>query len=85
MEVRHLYLRGFQIEIKQRLTTDVGDINSFSNFALNNCHDLLNTKQSLIVAFDKQADRTKKNYRMHLTPSIYADTWLLHQEYPFRG
>ncbi|KAJ9543570.1 hypothetical protein OSB04_023277 [Centaurea solstitialis] len=70
---------------KDRLNIHVGDINSFHNRALKKSEDLMRQNQSIAVAFHKQNDMAKNEYRIRLNVSIDVARYLLNGELPFRG
>ncbi|KAI3673345.1 hypothetical protein L6452_39463 [Arctium lappa] len=69
----------------ERLAIHVGDINSCHNRALKKWEDLMRQNQSIAVAFHKQNDIVKNEYRIRLNASIDAARFLLNSALPFRG
>ncbi|KAJ9557377.1 hypothetical protein OSB04_011991 [Centaurea solstitialis] len=69
----------------ERLVMHVGDIKSFHNRALKQCDDLMRQNQSIAVAFHKQNNIVKNEYRIRLNASIDATRFLLNSALPFRG
>ncbi|XP_019260033.1 PREDICTED: zinc finger MYM-type protein 1-like [Nicotiana attenuata] len=63
----------------------VGLPNSIHNKANRNCDDLMQQKQSIIAAFDKQSDQTKREYWLRLNASVDVVRILLTQGFAFRG
>ncbi|KAK9064773.1 hypothetical protein SSX86_016155 [Deinandra increscens subsp. villosa] len=70
---------------KDRFTSHVGDINSFHNKACKKGEDLRKAEQSIHVAFEKQTDKQKKEYKIRLSTSIILIKALLKGGLPFRG
>ncbi|KAJ9536774.1 hypothetical protein OSB04_un000078 [Centaurea solstitialis] len=69
---------------KEKLSLHVGEVNSFHNFAQQRCEALLQQKQSIPVAFHKQTEKEKVEYRMRLNASIDVCRLLLKFGLPFR-
>ncbi|KAL3621606.1 hypothetical protein CASFOL_036518 [Castilleja foliolosa] len=69
----------------KRFETHVGDINSFYNRAREKGEDLLKQAQSIHVAFVKQSDKQKKEYKLRLSSSVILAKVLLNGVLPFRG
>ncbi|KAC9910475.1 hypothetical protein E3N88_45093 [Mikania micrantha] len=69
----------------KRFDVHVGDCNSFHNKSLKKGSDLLKEAQSIHVAFDKQTEKQKKEYRIRLGISVKVARGLLNGGLPFRG
>ncbi|KAI3516753.1 hypothetical protein L1887_15762 [Cichorium endivia] len=69
----------------ERLLSHVGAVNSFHNKALKKCEDLVKQRQSISVAFHKQSESAKKDYRIRLNASVEVCRHLLNSALPFRG
>ncbi|XP_071714926.1 uncharacterized protein [Rutidosis leptorrhynchoides] len=70
---------------KYRFDVYKGDVNSFHNSAHQKCEDLMKPKQSIVVAFHRQSDIEKQEYRVRLQGSIDAVRYLMHNALPFHG
>jgi hypothetical protein len=70
---------------KERLSLHVGEVNNIHNQAQRKCEALVQQKQSIAVAFHKQTEKEKIEYRMRLNASIDVCRLLLKFGLPFRG
>jgi len=70
---------------KSKLDEYVGGPNNIHNQAKRKCDDLMQQRQSIRVAFDKQSDQIKIEYWTHLNASINVIRLLLNQGFSLRG
>ncbi|XP_058783055.1 uncharacterized protein LOC131657706 [Vicia villosa] len=70
---------------KDRLNVHVGGPNSAHNQAWRKCNALMNQKQHIEVAINKQSDLIKREYRIHLTAIVDCIRLLLKLGLAFRG
>ncbi|XP_071729131.1 uncharacterized protein [Rutidosis leptorrhynchoides] len=77
---------GFNSRKKtERLNDHVGHVNSFHNKALQKCESLKKPNESIVNAFHKQDEKSKKENRMRLSATISACRYCLKGALPFRG
>ena len=69
---------------KDRFDVHVGGPNSAHNLSWSKCQSLLNQNQHIEVAFFKQSEKMKAEYRTRLLASIDCARFLLHQGLAFR-
>ncbi|CAK8537303.1 unnamed protein product [Lathyrus sativus] len=70
---------------KDRLNVHVGGPNSAQNQAWRKCNALMNQKQHIEVAINKQSDLIKREYHIHLTAIVDCIGLLLKLGLAFRG
>ncbi|PNX72121.1 zinc finger MYM-type protein 1-like [Trifolium pratense] len=70
---------------KERLNIHVGGPNSAHNHAWRKCNALMNQKQHIEVAINKQSDLIKREYRIHLTATVDCIRLILKLGIAFRG
>ncbi|CAO2831922.1 unnamed protein product [Amaranthus hypochondriacus] len=69
----------------KRLDKHIGGPNSIHNQCVKRCEDLMMQKQSIQVAFHRQSDQAKVEYRNRLNASVDIARLILYSGLPFRG
>ena len=59
--------------------------NSAHNIALKKCQDLMNQKQHIQVAYARQSNEARRDYRIKLIATVDCIRFLLRQGFAFRG
>ncbi|XP_071726935.1 uncharacterized protein [Rutidosis leptorrhynchoides] len=72
-------------KMTERLKDHVGHVNSFHNKALQKRESLKKPNESIVNAFHKQDEKSKKENRMRLSATISACRYCLKGALPFRG
>ncbi|XP_052621086.1 uncharacterized protein LOC111877426 [Lactuca sativa] len=80
----HFVKNGFNTWNK-RTNLDLHNDGSPHNMAIQKCQNLMNQRQSIATAFDKQTDLMKTNQCIRLNASIDCARFLVRQALPFRG
>nr|KAJ0207608.1 hypothetical protein LSAT_V11C500250120 [Lactuca sativa] len=80
----HFVKNGFNTWNK-RTSLNHHEDGSPHNMAIQKCQNLMNQRQSIATAFDKQTDLIKTNQRIRLNASIDCIRFLLRQGLAFRG
>ena len=70
---------------KERFQIHVGGPNSAHNENWRKCQNLMNQKQHIEVAYSKQSNQARKEYRVRLTAAVDCVRFLLRQGLAFRG
>ncbi|KAG5581241.1 hypothetical protein H5410_051868 [Solanum commersonii] len=69
----------------EKFKKHVGKVNSIHHKCFNRMQDLINQRQSIQSSFDKQSEKARSDYRMHLNASIDVARFLFTSGFPFRG
>ena len=70
---------------KERFQNHIGAPNSAHNIALKKCQDLMNQKQHIQVAYARQSNEARRDYRIQLSATVDCIRFLLRQGLAFRG
>ena len=70
---------------KERFQNHIGAPNSAHNIALKKCQDLMNQKQHIQVAYARQSNEARGDYRFQLTVTVDCIRFLLRQGLAFCG